>query len=43
MARGLGTRGRFAVAYLLLGAAVGVAAGGLIVLVERSGPQPAPP
>ena len=43
MARGLGTRGRFAVAYLLLGAAVGVAVGGLIVLVQRSGPQPAPP
>jgi hypothetical protein len=42
MARGLGTRGRFAVAYLLLGAAAGVAAGGLIVLVQRSGPQPAP-
>lgn len=43
MARGLGTRGRFAVAYLLLGAAVGVAVGGLIVLVQRSGPQPGPP
>jgi hypothetical protein len=43
MARGLGTRGRFAAAYLLLGAAVGVAVGSLIVLVQRSGPQPAPP
>ena len=43
MARGLATRGRFAVAYLLLGAAVGVSVGGLIVLVQRSGPQPAPP
>ncbi len=43
MAGGLGTRGRFAVAYLLLGAAVGVAVGGLIVLVQRSGPQPGPP
>jgi hypothetical protein len=43
VARGLGTRGRFAVAYLLLGAAVGVALGGLVVLVQRSGPQPAPP
>jgi hypothetical protein len=31
------------VAYLLLGAAVGVAVGGAIVLVQRSGPQPAPP
>ena len=28
VARGLGTRGRFAVAYLLLGAAVGIAVGG---------------
>lgn len=43
MARGLGTRGRFAVAYLLLGAAVGVSVGGLLVLVQRSGPQAAPP
>ena len=43
MARGLGTRGRFAVAYLLLGAAVGVAVGGLIVLVQRSGPTAGPP
>lgn len=43
MARGLGTRGRFAVAYLLLGAAVGVGIGGAIVLLQREGPQPAPP
>jgi hypothetical protein len=43
VARGLGTRGRFAVAYLLLGAAVGVAVGGAIVLVQRAGPQPGPP
>ena len=43
MARGLATRGRFAVAYLLLGAAVGVAVGGAIVLVQRTGPQPALP
>ena len=43
MARGLGTRSRFAVAYLLLGAAVGVAVGGLIVLVQRSGPTAGPP
>lgn len=43
MARGLGTRSRFAVAYLVLGAAVGVAVGGAIVLVQRAGPQPAPP
>jgi len=43
MAGGLGTRGRFAVAYLLLGAAVGVAVGGLLVLVQRSGPTAGPP
>ncbi len=43
MARSLSTRGRFAVAYLVLGAAVGAALGGLIVLVERPGPQPPPP
>lgn len=43
MARGLGTRGRFAVAYLVLGAVVGVVVGGAIVLVQRSGPQPGPP
>jgi len=43
MARGLSTRGRFAVAYLVLGAAVGAALGAAIVLVERPGPQPPPP
>ena len=43
MARGLSTRGRFAVAYLVLGAAVGAALGALIVLVGRPGPQPPPP
>jgi hypothetical protein len=42
MARRLSTRGRFAIAYLVLGAAVGAALGGLIVLVERPGPQPPP-
>jgi hypothetical protein len=43
VARSLSTRGRFAVAYLVLGAAVGAALGGLIVLVQRPGPQPPPP
>jgi hypothetical protein len=42
MARSLSTRSRFAVAYLVLGTAVGAALGGLIVLVERPGPQPPP-
>jgi hypothetical protein len=41
MARGLGTRGRFAVAYLLLGAAVGTAIGVFVVLLQR--PEPLPP
>jgi hypothetical protein len=43
MARSLSTRGRFAVAYLVLGAAAGAALGALIVVVERPGPQPPPP
>ena len=43
MARGLGTRGRFALAYLLLGAAAGTGLGVLIVLLQRPGPAPAPP
>ena len=43
MARRLGTRSRFAVAYLLLGAAVGTAVGALIVLVQRPSPTPPPP
>jgi hypothetical protein len=42
MARRLGTRGRFAIAYLALGAVVGAALGGLIVVVQRPGPQPPP-
>jgi hypothetical protein len=42
MARSLSTRGRFAVAYLVLGAAVGAAVGGFIVLLERHGPLPPP-
>jgi hypothetical protein len=42
VARGLGTRSRFAIAYLLLGAAVGAGAGGFLVLVRRPGPQPPP-
>jgi hypothetical protein len=42
MARGLGTRGRFAVAYLLLGAAAGTGLGALIVLLQRPGPAPPP-
>src|SRR3954452_17966344 len=43
MARGLATRGRFAVPYLVLGAAVGLAVGGAIGLAQREGPQPGPP
>jgi hypothetical protein len=43
MARGLSTKGRFAVAYLLLGAAIGAGIGSFIVLLQREGPQPAPP
>ncbi|HKG44941.1 MAG TPA: hypothetical protein VKB10_11945 [Gaiellaceae bacterium] len=43
MARGLSTKGRFAVAYLLLGAAIGAGIGTFIVLLQREGPQPAPP
>lgn len=43
MARGLGTRGRFAMAYLLLGAAVGAGVGTFIVLVQRPAPSPPPP
>lgn len=38
MARALGTRGRFFVAYLLLGALVGTGIGLFIVLLERPGP-----
>jgi hypothetical protein len=43
MARGLGTRGRFALAYLLLGAAVGAGIGTFIVLLQRPEPPPPPP
>lgn len=43
MARRLGTRSRFLVAYLVLGAAVGTGIGTFIVLLERPGPTPAPP
>jgi hypothetical protein len=43
MARALGHKGRFAVAYLLLGAAVGAGLGGFIVLLQRPGPKPPTP
>jgi hypothetical protein len=43
MARPLGHKGRFAVAYLLLGAAVGAGLGAFIVLVQRPGPKPPTP
>lgn len=43
MARRLSTRGRFLVAYLVLGAAVGTGIGVFIVLLERPGPTPPPP
>jgi len=43
MARPLGHRGRFAVAYLLLGAAVGAGLGTFIVLLQRPGPKPPTP
>lgn len=42
MARRLGTRSRFFLAYLLLAAAVGVGIGGAIVLYQRPGPAPPP-
>jgi hypothetical protein len=42
MARALGTRGRFFLAYLVLGAAVGSGIGTFIVLLERPGPTPPP-
>jgi hypothetical protein len=42
MARALGTRSRFFLAYLALGAAVGSGIGAFIVLLERPGPKPAP-
>jgi hypothetical protein len=43
VARALGTKARFSIAYLLLGAAVGGALGALIVLVQRPGPKAPPP
>ena len=43
MARGLGTRGRFAAAYLVLGAVVGVGVGAFLVLLQRDPPAPPPP
>ena len=43
MARALSTKGRFAVAYLLLGATVGAVLGAFIVLVQRPWPTPPPP
>ena len=42
MARGLSTRSRFLMAYLVLGAAVGTGIGVFIVLLERPGPTPPP-
>jgi hypothetical protein len=43
MAGRLGNRSRFAIAYLLLGAAVGTGIGIFIVLLREPAPQPAPP
>lgn len=43
MARAVGHKGRFAVAYLLLGAALGAGLGAFIVLLQRPGPKPPPP
>ena len=43
MARALGTKSRFAIAYLLLGAAVGAGLGAFIVLLQRPGPKPPTP
>jgi len=43
VARSLGTRSRFAGAYLLLGATAGVALGAGIVLAQRPAPAPPPP
>ncbi len=43
MARGLGTRNRFLVAYLVLGAAVGTGIGVFIILLQRPGPEPPRP
>jgi hypothetical protein len=43
VARALGHKGRFAVAYLLLAAALGAGLGAFIVLVQRPGPKPPTP
>ena len=43
MARALTIRGRFFLAYLLLGALLGTGVGLFIVLLERKGPAPPPP
>jgi hypothetical protein len=43
VARSLSTRGRFALAYLVLAAVAGAAVGGLIVSIERPGPKPPTP
>jgi hypothetical protein len=43
MARPLGQKGRFAIAYLLLGAAVGAGLGAFVVLLQRPGPKPPTP
>lgn len=43
MARSLSTKSRFAIAYLLLGAAVGAGLGTFIVLLQRPGPKPPTP
>lgn len=43
MARSLGHRPRFVIAYLLLGAAVGAGLGAFIVLLQRPGPKPPTP
>jgi hypothetical protein len=43
VARSLGTRHRFTIAYLALGVIVGAALGAFIVLANRPGPKPAPP
>jgi hypothetical protein len=43
MARPLGHKGRFAIAYLLLGGIVGAGLGAFIVLLQRPAPKPPPP
>jgi hypothetical protein len=43
VARSLGTRHRFTIAYLVLGVIAGAVLGAFIVLANRPGPKPAPP